>query len=33
MKWSKSRQGGGGGVVVVGVYLSSLHSKNNIKEG
>jgi hypothetical protein len=29
MKWSKSRQGGGGG----GVYLSSLHCKNNIKEG
>jgi hypothetical protein len=30
MKWSKSRQGGGDGV---GVYLSSLHCKNNIKEG
>jgi hypothetical protein len=33
MKWSKSRQGGGGGGGGGGVYLSSLHCKNNIKEG
>jgi hypothetical protein len=31
MKWSKSRQGGGGGGEG-GVYLSSSHCKNNIKE-